>query len=95
MNQIQMSMNQLQPAFSCDHLPPVAILASPRELSEEEIEMVSGGLPFVIAPIVITGARLAGAAFVTTFGATLGAHVGNAIWAGMTSVWGEEEQACR
>ena len=91
MNQIQMSMNHLQPAFSCDHLPPVAILASPRELSEEEIEMVSGGL----APVLILGARIAGAAFATGFGTTIGIAAANALVNAASSVWGEEEQACR
>jgi len=73
----------------------LAALSGPRELTEDEIEMVSGGLPFVIAPIVVAGARLAGAAFVTTFGATLGAEAGAAVWAGISSVWGAEEAACR
>ena len=73
----------------------IATFSGPRELTQEEIEMVSGGLPFVIAPIVVAGARLAGAAFVTTFGATLGAEAGAAVWSGISSVWGEEEAACR
>ncbi len=90
-----MTINPLQPAFSCGHFQPALALAAPRELSDEEMDMVSGGLPFVIAPIVVTGVRLAGAAFVTTFGATLGARAGEAIWNGLSSVWGEEEQACR
>jgi len=52
---------------------------------------VSGG----IAPVVIAGAKLAGAAFVTTFGATLGAKAAESVWSAVGSIWGEEEQACR
>ncbi len=89
------TITPLQPALSCGHFQPALALPAPRELSDEEMDMVSGGLPFVIAPIVITGARLAGAAFVTTFGATLGTRVADAAWSGLSSVWGEEEQACR
>lgn len=91
MNQIQLRMNPLQPVFSCGLVSPVAILSAPRELSEEEVEVVSGG----IAPVVIAGAKLAGAAFVTTFGATLGAKAAESVWSAVGSIWGEEEQACR
>jgi len=90
-----MTINPLQPAVSCGQFHPCLALPAPRELSEEEMDMVSGGLPFVIAPIVVTGVRIAGAAFVTTFGATLGAKAAEAVWSGVSSVWGEEEQACR
>ncbi len=89
------TITPLQPALSCGHFQPALALPAPRELSDEEMDKVSGGLPFVIAPIIITGARIAGAAFVTTFGATLGAKVAEAVWSGVSSVWGEEEQACR
>lgn len=86
-------MNQLtyagfNPAFSCGPAHGVAILSGPRELTEEEIEMVSGGLPFVIAPIVIKGAELAAAAFIGGFFGHLGYMAAN-------NIWGEEEQACR
>ena len=50
--------------------------------------MVSGGLPFVIAPIVVKGAELAAAAFIGGFFGHLGYMAAN-------KVWGEEEQACR
>ncbi len=89
------TITPLQPAFSCGHFQPALAVPALRELSDEEMDMVSGGLPFVIAPIIITGARIAGAAFVTTFGATLGAKAAEALWSGASSVWGEEEQACR
>ena len=88
-------MTSFNPAFSCGPTPCTAILSGPRELTDAEIEMVSGGLPFVIAPIVVTGARLAGAAFVTTFGATIGAEAGAAVWGAISSAWGAEEAACR
>ena len=86
-------MNQLtyagfNPAFSCGSAHGVAALSGPRELTEEEIEMVSGGLPFVIAPIVIKGAELAAAAFIGGFFGHLGYMAAN-------NIWGEEEQACR
>lgn len=89
-------MNQLtyagfNPAFSCGSAHGIAVLSGPRELTEEEIEMVSGG----IAPVLILGARIAGAAFATGFGTTMGIAVANAIVNAATSVWGEEEQACR
>ena len=91
MNQIQLRMNPLQPVFSCGLVSPVAILSAPRELSEEEVEVVSGG----IAPVVIAGAKIAGVAFATGFGTTLGIAAANALVGAVSSVWGEEEQACR
>jgi len=66
----------------------MAALSGPRELTQEEIEIVSGGLPFVIAPIVIKGAELAAAAFIGGFFGHLG-------YVAASSVLGEEEQACR
>lgn len=85
----------LNPALGCGPAHAMAALSGPRELTEEEIDMVSGGLPFVVAPIVVTGVRLAGAAFATTFGGTLGAQAGAAVWGAVSSAWGEEEAACR
>jgi hypothetical protein len=66
----------------------IATLSGPRELTQEDIEMVSGGLPFVIAPIVVKGAELAAAAFIGGFFGHMGYMAAN-------KVWGEEEQACR
>jgi len=66
----------------------MATLGGPRELTREESEMVSGGLPFVIAPIVIKGAELAAAAFIGGFFGHMGFMAAN-------HIWGEEEQACR
>jgi lactobin A/cerein 7B family class IIb bacteriocin len=87
----QFSISQYQPAFACGSFQPGVLLPAPRELSEEEIDSVSGG----IAPLIIAGARIAGVAFATTFGATLGAKTADLVWSGISSVWGEEEQACR
>ena len=66
----------------------IATLSGPRELTQEEIEMVSGGLPFVIAPIIVKGAELAAAAFI-------GGFFGHMGYMAASYVWGEEEQACR
>ncbi len=90
-----MTINPLQPAFSCGHFQPALVLPAPRELSDEEMDMVSGGLPFVIAPIVVAAAEIAAVAFVTGFATTLGVNAAEAAWRGISSVWGEEEQACR
>ena len=81
-------MTSFNPAFSCGPTPCPAVLSGPRELTDAEIEMVSGGLPFVIAPIVIKGAELAAAAFIGGFFGHLG-------YMAASSVWGEEEQASR
>ncbi len=62
-----MTINPLQPAFSCGHFQPALALPAIRELSDEEMDMVSGGLPIVIAPIVVKGAELAAAAFIGGF----------------------------
>ena len=67
-----MTINPLQPAFSCGHFQPALALPAPRELSDEEMDMVSGGLPFLIAPIVVKGAELAAAAFIGGFFAAAG-----------------------
>lgn len=68
-----MTINPLQPALSCGHFHPALVLPAPRELSEEEMDMVSGGLPFVIPPLVIAGAELAGSAFIGGFFGAAGA----------------------
>jgi hypothetical protein len=91
----QFSISQYQPAFACGSFQPGVLLPAPRELSEEEMAMVSGGLPFVVAPIVVTGVKIFGTAFLASVGTTLGIHTGNAIVQGFSSVWGEEEAACR
>ncbi len=62
-----MTLNPLQSALPCGHFQPALVLPAPRELSEEELDMVSGGLPIVIAPIVVKGAELAAAAFIGGF----------------------------
>ena len=91
----QFAISHYQPAFACGSFQPGVLLPAPRELSKEEVERVSGGLPFVIAPVVFTGVKIAGAAFLTAFGAAIGHEAGRAVWSGMSSVWGEEEAACR
>ncbi len=67
-----MTINPLQSALSCGHFHPALVLPAPRELSDEEMDMVSGGLPFVIPPLVIAGAELAGSAFIGGFFAAAG-----------------------
>ncbi len=86
-----MTINPLQPAFSCGHFQPALALPAIRELSDEEMDMVSGG----IAPAVIVAAKITGAAFATGFGTTLGIAAGNAFVDALSSEWGGEEQACR
>lgn len=83
-----MTINHMQPAFSCGHIQPALALAAPRELSDEEMDMVSGGLPIVIAPIIVKGVGIAVAAFITGF-------AGHSGYIAASHVWGEEEQACR
>ncbi len=71
------TITPLQPAFSCGHFQPALAVPALRELSDEEMDMVSGGLPFVIPPIVIAGAELAGSAFIGGFFGAAGATVFN------------------
>ncbi len=83
-----MTINPLQSALSCGHFHPALVLPAPRELSDEEMDMVSGGLPFVIAPIIVKGLGIAAGAFITGF-------AGHAGYMAASHIWGEEEQACR
>ncbi len=85
------TITPLQPALSCGHFQPALALPAPRELSDEEMDMVSGG----IAPAVIVAAKVTGVAFATAFGSTLGIAAANALIDALSSEWGGEEQACR
>lgn len=87
----QLTMTTYTPAFGCGQAQGIAVLNGPRELTEAEIDSVNGG----IAPLVIAGAKIAGAAFLTGFGAAVGHEAGVAAWNGLASIWGEEEAACR
>jgi hypothetical protein len=63
----QFAISHYQPAFACGSFQPGVLLPAPRELSKEEVERVSGGLPFVVAPIIIKGAEIAAGAFIGGF----------------------------
>lgn len=58
----------ISPQFQSDVSYP-----APRLMTAAEIDQVSGGLPFVIAPAVISGAKFAAAAFGGAFFASAGA----------------------
>ena len=84
----QLTISHYQPATFCGAAQPIAGLYAPRELSEEEMNMVSGGLPFVIAPLIIKAAEIAAVAFI-------GGFAGHSGYMAAQHIWGEEEQACR
>lgn len=69
----QLTMTAFTPALGYGQAHGIAVLTGPRELTEAEIEMVGGGFPIVIAPIVIKGAEIAAAAFIGGFFGAAGA----------------------
>jgi len=52
----------------------------PSELTLSETEIVSGGCPPCVVPVLITGAKLAGGAAVVAFGTAIGTAAGKAAW---------------
>jgi len=68
---------------------------SPRELTMAEIAMVSGGMPFVIPSIDASKAKAAGGRSVGSYSGKNYKGTESSIWCGLSSVWGEEEAACR
>lgn len=83
-----LTMTGFVPAMACASMQNLTEMSGPRELTEAEIEQVSGGLPFVIAPILIKGAGLAAGAFIGGFFGHFGYKVAS-------SIWGEEESSSR
>jgi len=69
--------------------------AAPRELTMAEINMVSGGLPLAIPARDMCREKVAGGRFVASYASAPDGGAGSSVWAGLSSVWGAEEAACR
>lgn len=68
---------------------------APRELTDDEIQMVSGGLSFAIQPFDWRRVRYTGGRSASSYAGEPSRATGAAFWRGLTSVWGEEEAASR